>query len=109
MRRGEIWWASLPPPSGRRPVVLVSRSSAYEVRTSVTVVEISRTIRGIPSEVQLGARDGMPRHCAANADNIMTIPKRLLDVRVAMLRPDRIEALDSALQFSLSLPAPAAG
>lgn len=103
MKRGEIWWARMPEPAGRRPVVLVSRESAYAVRTSVTVVEVSTTIRGIPSEVSLGARDGMKRKCVANADNVLTIPKRWLEARVAPLRAEKQAELDAALRFSLGL------
>ena len=33
MKRGEIWWADLPPPVGRRPVLLLSRDRAYVVRS----------------------------------------------------------------------------
>ena len=104
MKRGEIWWANLPAPAGRRPVVLVSRESSYAVRAAVTVVEVSRTIRGIPTEVALGVRDALPARCAANADNLVTIPKTWLESRIAALRPDKIQALDAALGFALGLP-----
>ena len=103
MRRGDLWWARMPLPAGRRPVVLVSRDSAYAVRTSITVVEVSTTVRGIPSEVALGKRDGLPKACAANADSLVTIPKTWLDERIAPLRPEKLEALDTALKFSLAL------
>jgi mRNA interferase MazF len=103
MKRGEVWWAKLPAPAGRRPVVLVSRDAAYAVRTSVTVVEVSTTVRGIASEVALGARDGLPRKCVANADNIVTIPKGWLEERIASLRSEKIVLLDEALRFSLGM------
>ncbi len=103
MKRGEIWWARMPAPAGRRPVVLVSRDAAYAVRTSITVVEVSTHTRGIESEVPLAKRDGMPRSCVANADNIVTIPKAWLDSRITDLRPEKEAALDAALRFSLAL------
>lgn len=106
MRRGEVWWASMPAPAGRRPVILVSRDAAYAVRSSVTVVEASTTIRGIPSEVPLSRRDGLPKRCVANADNIVTIPKQWLTSRIAGLRKTKLEALDVALAFSLDLTLP---
>jgi hypothetical protein len=43
MRRGEVWWAQLPSPAGRRPVVLLSRDTAYRVRSAVTVAPVTRT------------------------------------------------------------------
>ena len=58
MRRGEVWWAELPRPIGRRPVVLLSRDEAYAVRNAVTIAEVTTTIRGIPVEVPLGPEDG---------------------------------------------------
>ncbi|MBI4699859.1 MAG: type II toxin-antitoxin system PemK/MazF family toxin [Deltaproteobacteria bacterium] len=103
MNRGEIWWARLPQPAGRRPVVLVSRPSAYAVRASVTVVEISTHIRGIPSEVALGRREGLPQRCVANADNLATIPKAWLEGCIAALGKEKATALDAALHFSLGL------
>src|SRR5688572_19228872 len=99
MRRAEIWWAELPAPAGRRPVVLVSRDAAYAVRASVSVVEVSRSARGIPSEVMLSKRDGLPARCVANADNIVTIPKIWLKSRIGPLRAEKVEALDAALKF----------
>jgi mRNA interferase MazF len=103
MRRGEIWWARLDLPSGRRPVVLVSRDLAYMVKSSITVAEISRTIRVIPSEVSLGKRDGMPTSCAINTDNLLTISKSSLESRIASLSADKLEQLDDALRYSLGL------
>lgn len=104
MKRGEVWWARLPEPAGRRPVVLVSRDSSYAVRASVTVLEVSRTSRGIPTEVSLGKRDGLPCRCVANADNLVTIPKVWLESRLTSLRTDKVAALDRALCFALELP-----
>ncbi len=51
MKRGEIWWAELAPPAGRRPVLLLSRNEAYAVRELVMVAPLTTRIRGIPSEV----------------------------------------------------------
>ncbi len=103
MKRAEIWWARLPSPAGRRPVVLVSRESSYAVRASVTVVEVSTRIRGIASEVPLGPREGLPRRCAANTDNLVTIPKTWLEERAGAMGPDKAAALDAAMRFSLEL------
>ena len=65
-------------PFGRRPVLLLSRDTAYRVRTSVTVGMVTRTIRAIPVEVPLGPGDEMPEQCVVNLDNILTIPNARL-------------------------------
>lgn len=103
MKRGEIWWARLDLPAGRRPVVLVSRDAAYAIRVSITVAEVSTVIRGISSEVTLGKRDGMPRACVINTDNLVTIPKTMLEARIVALGALKLAALDAALGFSLGL------
>lgn len=103
MKRGEIWWASLPKPAGRRPVVLLSRDEAYPVRNLVTIAPVTTRIRGIPVEVRLSPSDGLPRECAINLDTITTIPKSVLAERIAMLNPEKLEAVNEAIEFALSL------
>ena len=103
MRRGEVWWAELPRPIGRRPVVLLSRDEAYAVRNAVTIAEVTTTIRGIPVEVVLGPEDGLPKKCVANLDTIATIRKDLLTKRITLLRNERLQQIDAAIKFSLCL------
>ena len=103
MRRGEVWWAALPKPAGRRPVVLVSRDEAYGVRALVSVVPVTTRARGIPVEVPLGRDEGLPRACVANADTITTIPKAALADYAGVLTPDKLVALDVAVRFALGL------
>jgi mRNA interferase MazF len=104
MQRGEVWWAELPLPLGRRPVVLLSRDEAYSVRNAVTVAEVTSTIRGIPVEVELGLEEGLPKKCVVNLDTIVTIRKDLLIERIALLPGEKIDKIDSAIKFALSLP-----
>ncbi len=103
MRRGEVWWAELAPPAGRRPVVLLSRNEAYAVRALVTVAPVTTRVRKIPSEVALGKRDGLPKNGAVNLDTITTIPKQILSARIATLEPAKLIAVDRALRFALGL------
>lgn len=103
MKRGEVWWAELDPPAGRRPVVLVSRDEAYAVRALVTVSPVTTRIRGIPVEVELRPEDGLPRRCVANLDSLVTIPKLQLRQHITTLQPAKVEALDAAIRFALGL------
>ncbi|MBI2940017.1 MAG: type II toxin-antitoxin system PemK/MazF family toxin [Chloroflexi bacterium] len=103
MRRGEIWWAELSPPAGRRPVLLLSREEAYAVRALVIVAPVTTRLRGIRAEVELGPADGLPRRCAANLDSITTIPKSQLRERLAGLSPEKLRAVDAAIHFALGL------
>lgn len=103
MKRGEVWWARLPAPQGLRPVLLLSRQKAIEVRSSITVAPLTRTVRGIPSEVALGPSDGVTKPCAVNLDCLLTIPKSFLADRLCALSADKMEAVAEALKFSLAL------
>ncbi|HLY39156.1 MAG TPA: type II toxin-antitoxin system PemK/MazF family toxin [Candidatus Binatia bacterium] len=103
MRRGDIWWADLPTPAGRRPVVLLSRNEAYVVRELVIIAPVTTRVRRIPTEVALGPADGLPRSCVVNLDTITSIPKRTLTARIARLAPQKRAAVDAALKFALGL------
>lgn len=103
MDRGEIWWADLPRPVGRRPVVLISRTRAIQVRNEVTVAHVTSRIRNIPTEVPLGPEEGLPRACVVNLDVLNTIPKRHLAERVGLPSPAKIGEINAALRFALGL------
>jgi mRNA interferase MazF len=103
MKRGEVWWANLPAPIGKRPVVLLSREEAYSVRSAVTVAEVTTRMRGIPVEVELGPEDGLPRRCVVNLDTIVTIRKEVLIERIALLQKDKIDQIEDAIKFALGL------
>ncbi len=103
MKRGEVWWADLPPPTGRGPVVLLSRDEAYAVRALVTVAPVTTRIRSIPAEVPLGPEDGLPRDCVANLDTIITIAKDSLQTHIVSLRSEKLQAVDAAIRFALGL------
>jgi len=84
-------------------VILLSRDEAYEVRRLVTVAPITTRVRGIPVEVALGPKDGMPRECVVNLDTVTTIPKDVLRGRLTVLSRSKMAAVDGALRFALGL------
>ncbi|MFP3907620.1 MAG: type II toxin-antitoxin system PemK/MazF family toxin [Acidimicrobiales bacterium] len=102
--RADIVWADLGPPAGRRPVCVVTRDAAIEVLASVTCAPITRTIRGIRSDVEVGPDEGLPEPSVVTCDNLVTIPQALLDPEpVGRLGTDRRVALDHALAFALGI------
>jgi mRNA interferase MazF len=103
MRRGDVYLAALPPPVGRRPVLLVTRSAAIGVRTTVTVAPVTRTIRGIASEVPLGRDHGLRVASVGNCDSLQTIPKDALRRRLGSLAPADLPRLDRALRYALEI------
>jgi mRNA interferase MazF len=103
MKRGEIWWAELEPPAGRRPVLLLSRDEAYSIRELVIVAPVTTRIRHIPSEVSLDLTDGLPKPCVINLDTITTIARVSLQEKLTSLRPQKLISVDVALHFVLGL------
>ncbi len=103
MKRGEAWWAEQPQPIGRRPVILLSRDEAYELRNALTIAQITATVRNIPVEVPLDERDGLPQKCVVNLDTITTIRKGILTKRICSLRAEKIEQINKAIKFALAL------
>ena len=80
-RQGEIWWAEAQ--DKRRPVLVVTRSEAVPVLTWVVVAPVTRTVRGIPTEIALGEADGLDMDCAASFDNLQPIRRGFLANRVS--------------------------
>jgi mRNA interferase MazF len=104
VRQYEIRWAHLPEPIGRRPVLLLTRSSAYEYLTKVIVAEITSTVRGIPQEVPLGPREGLDHPSVANLDNIHVIPTARVGELVGILLVARQPAVKRAVGYALDWP-----
>lgn len=82
-------------------MLILTRGSALPYLSRVTVVPISSTIRGVPSEVALGVEDGMRQPCAANLHNVMTVNQQTLGRRLTELTPGRMREVCAALAFAL--------
>ena len=100
MKQYEIWWADLPPPVGRRPVLLLTRSAAYAYLNKAIVAEITTNIRGIPQEVPVGEPEGLVPS-VVNFDNLHVVAKRLLSSRVGALAVSREREVKRALGYAL--------
>lgn len=101
MKQFEIWWAEMPEPTGRRPVLLLSRDDAYNYLSKFVAVEITSTIRHIASEVPLGDEEGLPRDFVANCDNLRMVPKLALNRCAGRLAPERWVEVKRAIGASL--------
>ena len=104
MDRGEVWWADLPAPVGRRPVLILTRAAVVARRTQLVVAQVTRTVHHLASEVDVGPGDGMPRDCVVNCDVLLTVPKRRLVRRITRLSDQKISEVNSAIRFALELP-----
>lgn len=89
MRRGEVWFAATP--GGDRPVLVLTRDPVADRIGSVVVAALTRTNRGLVSELELRADlDGVPTDCVVNFDNVHTIARSALRRRVTTLTPSRL-------------------
>lgn len=92
-RQGEIWWAE----SGdkRRPYLIVTRSEAVPVLTKVVAAPVSRTVRGIPTEIALGPSEGLHVECAASFDSLEPILRSAFTERAGELGARRHEICET--------------
>jgi mRNA interferase MazF len=88
-RQGEVWWAESQ--AMRRPVLVVTRNEAIPVLTGIVVAPVTRTVRGIPTEVRLGSDEGLDVECAASFDNVAKVSRAALSERIGALGPRRGE------------------
>ena len=98
--RGEVWSARM---DKVRPVVIASRNDVDGVRSRTTVAVVTKTVRGIPTEVTLDRRDGFDALCVINCDELVTIEKSRLERRRGALSSARSSEFDDALRFALQL------
>ena len=112
MRRGEIWWASLPDPQGsgpgfRRPVLVVQDNPFNESRIrTVVVAAVSSNLRlaEAPGNVLLNADEsGLPRGSVINVSQVLTVDKSFLTEQVGVLRADVMARIDAGLKLVLGL------
>ena len=95
--RGDVWWGEIPD-ARARPYLVLTRDEAIPVLRRIVVAPVTRTIRGIPTEVPLGDREGLPTESVASFDNILTVPKAVLVRRLGALGPERREEACAAMR-----------
>ena len=100
MRRGEIWFAATP--GGDRPVLVLTRDPVADRIQSVVVAALTRTRRGLTSELDLAAaRDGVPSDCVVNFDNLHTLPRTAFRRPVVQLSASRMAQACGVLNDAL--------
>lgn len=83
---------------------MLTRDAAIEVLLAVSCAPVTRTIRGIASEVQIGQVEGLPEASVVSCDNLITVPKVDLDSdAVGHLGLEKRVELDRALRYALDI------
>lgn len=102
--RNDIFWVDLGPPAGRRPVCVLTRDAAIAVLAAVTCAPITRTIRGIRSEIEVGPEQGLPERSVISCDNVITVPLSAFGPEpVGHLDVATRAELDAALRYALDI------
>ena len=112
MKRGEIWWASLPPPAGsgpgfRRPVIVVQSNPFNESRIATVVIAAitsNLALAEAPGNVRIGkSESGLSKPSIVNVSQVLTIGRSYLAERVRMLPAQTMSRVDSGLRLVLGL------
>jgi len=101
IERGEVRLVRLPAPDKSRPALVLTRGSAIEYLARVTVAPITSSIRDVPSQVVVGADEGLKQPSAVNLHNVLTVDKRAVGRRVAQLSASKMQEVCRALDFAL--------
>jgi mRNA interferase MazF len=96
MQRGDIWFAATP--GGDRPVLVLTRDPVAGRIGAVVVAALTRTRRGLVSELELTTSDGVPTNSVVNFDNIHTIRRESFRRKVTTLSSGRMAQMCRTLQ-----------
>jgi mRNA interferase MazF len=86
-----------------RPVLVLTRELVRPHLTRVTVAPITGTVRGLSTEVQVGARNGLDMDCIVSVDSIVTIPVAALGRQIGFFLPDQEDSLTTAIHHAFDL------
>ena len=112
MKRGELWWASLPAPTGsgpgcRRPVVIVQANALNQSRIATVIVAVvtsNLALAEAPGNLRLGrSESGLAKPSVVNVSQLVTLDRSTLTERIRSLPASAVQALDRGLCLALGL------
>ena len=112
MKRGEVWWASLPEPTGsgpglRRPVLVIQSNPFNEsliATVIVAVVTSNLALSDAPGNVRLNKTEsGLPKPSVVNVSQVLTIDRSLLKERVKALPSTVVQRINEGLRLALGV------
>ena len=112
MRRGELWWASLPEPAGsgpgfRRPLLIISSDSFNASRISTVVAAVVTSnlrLAAAPGNVRIPTRGtGLSRPSVVNVSQVLTVDRSFLTGRIGKVAQSQLEEIDDGLRLVFSL------
>jgi mRNA interferase MazF len=101
VNRGEVWRYRFASPDKIRPVLVLTRQEVIGLLHTVMVAPITSTIRGAPSEVSVGVREGLKHESAVNLDHVQTVESARLVGYVGHLGPEKMRQVCRALAVAV--------
>jgi mRNA interferase MazF len=93
-----VWLAEL---DKVRPVVVMTRDPMGRLLNAVLVAPVTSTVRGVSTEVPVGADDGVRKPSVANTDNLQLIARDRLVRRVGRAKSSTMSSLCTALSIAV--------
>ena len=84
-------------------MVILTRDTVLSTIGSIVVTLVTRTERGLPTEIALGRRQGLPVQCVANLDNILTVPRHRLKRLMGACDAEKVAELNEAIKTALDV------
>ena len=89
--------------AGTRPGVVLTRQNVLNYLNKVTVVEVTTSGKGYPTEVFIDVKANLSRPSFVQADNIHTIAKGRLKKYVGSLDPEMMKEVSRRIVLALQL------
>jgi mRNA interferase MazF len=112
MKRGEVWWADLAPPSGsspgyKRPVLIVQSNAFNSSRIGTVIVAVvtsNLALADAPGNVRISkSESGLPQPSVINVSQLITLDKTSLTTKVKSLPADVLGSVEEGLKLVLGL------
>jgi mRNA interferase MazF len=112
MKRGEIWWASLPEPTGsgpglRRPVLVIQSNPFNESRIATVIVAVvtsNLALAVAPGNVRLNKTEsGLPKPSVVNVSQVLTVDRSILTERVKALPSSVVQRINEGLRLAIGV------
>lgn len=112
IKRGEIWWAELPEPTGsepgyKRPLVIMQSNEFNDSNINTIIAATITTnmhLAAAPGNILLPAKKSkLPKKSVVNVSQLITIDKSFLIEKVYTLSNKLMEQIDNGVRLVLKL------
>lgn len=101
VNHGEVWRYRFAAPDKKRPVLVLTRQEVIGLLHTVMVAPIMSTMRGAPSEVAVGFKEGLKHESVVNLDHVQTVERARLEAYVGHLGPEKLKEVCRALAVAV--------